>query len=301
MEKLLLIVNPCSGQKKARRYLMDIVEIFNRADFEVCVYITAAPGDAQAAVLRYAGQVQRVVCCGGDGTFNEVVSGLLKSGTQCPLGYIPAGSTNDFAASLKLPADLRKAALAAATGVPTRLDVGCFGGRYFSYVASFGMFTKTSYTTPQNMKNRMGHAAYVLSSIQELSQLKSYPLRLELHGGTVIEDSFIFGAVSNSTSVGGILTLDEQRVDMADGLLELLLIRTPKSLAELGECVRALQQKTYNCNVLRFLNTPGMTVYAPEDMPWTLDGEQEPGHGKTEIYCVHHAISVLTPAKKPVI
>ncbi len=295
MKELLLVVNPCAGVKKARRYLMDIIEIFNRAGYAVTVHITAAPGDGEAAVLCHAHTAERIVCCGGDGTFNEVVSGLFKSGINLPLGYLPAGSTNDFATSLGLPADLRKAAHIAAAGTPLTLDIGCFGGRYFSYVASFGLFTKASYTTPQSMKNSLGHAAYVLSGIQELSQLKTYPLRFTLPDGTVVEDSFIFGAISNSTSVGGILTLDGSQVDMADGLMELLLIRAPKSLIELSECVWALQQKDYSHSMLTFLNTASLTVHAPADMPWTLDGELEPGHSQVDVQCIRHGITVLTP------
>lgn len=227
MKKVLLIVNPCAGQKKARRFLMDMVAILNRGDCQVLVHVTAAPGDGEAAVLRYAGEVEQILCCGGDGTFHEVVSGLLKCGGEIPLGYIPAGSTNDFAASLKLSTNLLQATRDTVDGSPVKLDVGRFNDTYFSYVASFGMFTKVSYATPQSVKNILGHAAYALGGIQELSQLKSYPLRFTLEDGTVIQDSFIFGAVSNTFRVGGILTLDAAQVDMSDGSLELLLIRPP--------------------------------------------------------------------------
>jgi len=144
------------------------------------------------------------------------------------------------------------------------------------------------------MKNRLGHAAYILSGIQELSQIRSYPLRFELPDGRIIEDKFIFGAISNSTSVGGILSLSSDLVDMADGLFELLLVRAPKDLMELGECVKSVQQQTYNCAMLTFINTPGVKITAPEDMPWTLDGEQEPGHGQIEVNCLHHAIRVYS-------
>ncbi len=297
MKTLLLIVNPCSGQKKAKRYLLEILEIFNRAGFRVLTHITAGPGDGEAAVLTYTGEVERIVCCGGDGTFNEVLSGVLKSGLDIPVGYIPAGSTNDFAASLHLSADLLQAARDAVEGTPERLDVGCFGGRYYSYVASFGAFTRASYTTPQSAKNLIGHAAYILSGIQELSQLKPYPVHLELEDGTVIEDDFLFGAISNSTSVGGVLTLSEDRVNMADGVFELLLIRAPKDLTELRDCVLALQQKTYNCNMLRFLSTARLTVNAPADMDWTLDGELERGHSQVEIRCLPQAIRVIKNAR----
>ena len=294
MKKLLLIINPCAGQKKAKKQLAEIIDILNRAVFTVITHITSGSGDAAAACIRYADQVDRIVCCGGDGTFNETVSGVLKSGKNVPIGYIPAGSTNDFASSLHLSSDLLQATRDIVEGQPKQLDIGLFGKRYFSYVASFGAFTRTSYTTPQNMKNALGHTAYILSGIQELSQIRSHPLRFALSDGSIIEDKFLFGAISNSTSVGGILTLAPDRVDMADGKLELLLIRAPKDLFELGECVRALQQKTYNCEMITFLSTDSVSVCAPEDLCLTIDGEQEPGHTETRVSCLHHAIQIIT-------
>ncbi len=297
MEKLLLIVNPCAGQRRAKRELADIVDVFNRGGFTVLTYITAGRGDAESACIRYADQVDRIVCCGGDGTFNETVSGVLKSGRQIPIGYIPAGSTNDFATSLNLSTTPRQAAADIVAGSPVKLDIGLFGQRYFSYVASFGAFTRTSYTTPQNLKNLLGHAAYVLSGIQELSQLHACPLQVTLSDGQVIEDKFIFGAISNSTSVGGILSLSPELVDMADGKFELLLIRVPKDLFELHSCVRALQQPGYSSPLLTLLSTDRLTIRAPEDMPWTLDGEQADGHAVVEVSCLHHAISVYTKTK----
>ena len=293
MQNLLLIINPCAGQKKAKKLLVEIIDILNRAGFEVITYITSGPGDAENACIRYADQVSRIVCCGGDGTFNETVSGVLKSGKNIPIGYIPAGSTNDFASSLHLSNDILQATRDIVDGQPKHLDIGSFGNRYFSYVASFGAFTRTSYTTPQSLKNALGHTAYVLNGIQELSQIRSHPLRFTLSDGSIIEGRFLFGAISNSTSLGGVLTLTPDRVDMADGKLELLLIRAPKDLFELGECVRALQQRTYNCEMITFLSTDSVSISAPEDLCWTIDGEQESGHTQTSVSCLHHAVQVI--------
>lgn len=294
MQNLLLIINPCAGQKKAKKLLVEIIDILNRAGFEVITYITSGSGDAENACIRYADQVSRIVCCGGDGTFNETVSGVLKSGKNIPIGYIPAGSTNDFASSLHLSNDILQATRDIVDGQPKHLDIGSFGNRYFSYVASFGAFTRTSYSTPQSLKNALGHTAYVLNSIQELSQIRSHPLRFTLSDGSMIEGRFLFGAISNSTSLGGVLTLTPDQVDMADGKLELLLIRAPKDLFELSECVRALQQKTYHCEMITFLSTDSVSICAPEDLCWTIDGEQESGHTETRVSCLHHAIQVIT-------
>ena len=201
MKKMLFILNPCAGTKKANKFLAEILDVFNRADYQTQVYVTAGPKDAVQAVKQFAPGMDLVVCCGGDGTFNETVTGLLEAGLSTPLGYIPAGSTNDFANSLRLSLHPLEAAKAIINGTPKPLDIGLFNGRYFSYVASFGAFTKVSYSTPQNVKNALGHTAYVLESIKEIATIRKLPVRLELDG-EVVEDDYIFGAICNSTSVG---------------------------------------------------------------------------------------------------
>lgn len=294
MKKMFFVMNPYAGQRKANRLLADILTIFNRGGYDVTVYMTAGPGDAAEAVCRHAPDADAVVCCGGDGTFNETITGVLRSGRDLPIGYIPAGSTNDFAASLKLSTDILQAARDIVEGIPQRFDAGSFGGRYFSYVASFGLFTKSSYATPQNVKNALGHMAYVLSGISEIAQIRKYHLRFRLPDGRELEDDFIFGAVSNSTSVGGVLTLSPSLVDMTDGRFELLLVRSPKDLIELTDCIVALSNQTYRCAMVTFLSTDSLTVTAPADMAWTLDGEREDGRAESvEIKCLHQAVQVL--------
>ncbi len=292
MKKMLFIMNPCAGTRQGAKGAADIISIFNRADFEVQVYMTACQGDAARIARERAKQVELVVCAGGDGTFNETVTGILQSGADIPVGYIPCGSTNDFAASLALPTDVRKAARQIVEGRPVAYDVGRFRERYFSYVASFGAFTKASYATPQNVKNALGHMAYILGGISEISQIRKEHVRIELDDRS-IEDDFIFGAVSNSTSMGGILTLDPKQVDMRDGQFELLLVRAPKSLAEIGECIQALQTQKYNCSMITFLSTKRLKVYAKASMPWTLDGEKCDGREEIEIENLHQAIRLM--------
>lgn len=293
MQKMLFIMNPFAGMRKANRHLADIIATFNRADYEVRVHMTAGQGDAAAVAAQNAANVDLIVCAGGDGTFNETINGVLESGADTPIGYIPCGSTNDFAASLKLPTNPVKAAQLIVEGSPKRYDVGKFGSRHFSYVASFGAFTRASYATPQNVKNALGHTAYLLEGIQEISQLRPSHVRIELEG-RVIEDDFLFGAISNSISVGGILTLDPKQVDMTDGKFELLLVRAPKDLLEVSECVVALQKQQYNCAMMTFVSASRLTVYADPQMLWTLDGEREEGHSVVEVENLHHAIRLIT-------
>lgn len=293
MKKMLLIMNPVSGQKKANKFLPEIVSLFNRADYEVITYMTGCQGDATRMASLRGGDVDLVVCCGGDGTFNETITGLLQSGIQVPVGYIPSGSTNDFAASLKLSTTPLKAAQDILEGTPVVYDVGKFGDRYFSYVASFGAFTQTSYTTPQTIKNLLGHTAYVLGGISELSQIRKEHIRMEIDG-TVVEDDFLFGAICNATSVGGVLTLDPKLVDMSDGLMEILLVRAPRNLMEITECIQAFQAQKYNnCAMVTFCSARSVRIFADPDMPWTLDGEREEGHREVLAENLHHAIRLM--------
>lgn len=298
MKKMLLIMNPYAGQRKAVKNLAQMLEIFNRAGYEVNTYMTAGPGDGERMTALRGPESDLVVCCGGDGTFNETVAGLLGAGANIPVGYIPAGSTNDFASSLGLSLDNLQAARDIVNGKARLVDVGLFGGRYFSYVASFGAFTRSSYATPQSLKNVLGHTAYILSGIAEITQLRAEHVRMELPDGRVIEDDFLFGAVSNSTSVAGILTLPTDRVDMCDGKLEIMLVKAPKDVVELSELVAALQKQTYNCAAMTFLSTESVKVTASEKMDWTLDGERQTGVSEVEIRCAHKAVRVMVGAKK---
>lgn len=293
MQKMLFVMNPYAGMRRANRYVADILTIFNQAGYEVTAHMTSGTGDARRIVREKCVDMDLVVCAGGDGTFNETVSGILDSGEDVPVGYIPCGSTNDFANSLKLSTNVVQAAKDIVTGDPVRYDVGKFGDRYFSYVASFGAFTKASYSTPQNIKNALGHTAYILEGIQELSQLRPTHVRFELEDGRIIEDDFIFGAVSNSTSLGGILTLDPKQVDMGDGMFELLLVRMPKDLVELNECVWAVQRQKYNCAMLTFITTSKLKVFPDPVMSWTLDGERCDGAQEITVENLHHAISLM--------
>ena len=293
MKQMLFIMNPFAGQRKANKHLTDILLLFSEAGYEVNMVMTTGTGSAAAAAERRGKDVDLVVCCGGDGTFNETVTGLLEAGLNVPIGYIPAGSTNDFAASLKLSSNILQAARDAVEGMPVSYDVGRFGDRYFSYVASFGAFTRASYSTPQSIKNALGHTAYLLEGIQELSQIRKEHVRMELDG-RVVEDDFLFGAICNSTSLGGILNLDPKRVDMADGLLEILLVRAPKNLTEIAECIQAFQTQNYNnCAMVTFRSARTVRILANPGMIWTLDGEREDGHWEVTAENVHHAIHLV--------
>ena len=293
MKKLLLIMNPAAGTKKANPHLPEILSTFQRGGYLSQCFMTQKHGDGAALASAFGGKVDLIVCIGGDGTFNEVISGTVKAGHKTPIGYIPAGSTNDFAASLGLSKHVIQAAQDIVAGRPRSFDVGRFRDRYFTYVASFGAFTKTSYATSQSVKNALGHLAYILGGIKELSSLHRYHVAITLDGGAREEGDYIFGAVSNSTSVGGILTLDPEIVDMNDGMFELLLVKYPKNPAELAEVVLALSTQQYDSPSLVFRPASRLLVEADPGMDWTLDGEFAKGSTDVEITNLHSAVNIM--------
>ena len=292
MKKLLFIMTPFAGQKKANKVLPEILMLFTEAGYEINISMTTGPGSATRLEAERGGRADLVVCCGGDGTLNETIAGLLMAGLNVPVGYIPSGTTNDFASSLKLSHNPIQAAKDIIEGQPVPYDVGRFGQRYFCYVASFGAFTKSSYAVPQTLKNALGHTAYVLGGISELSQIRNEQVRMEIDG-EVVEDEFLFGAICNSTSVGGILTLPPDRVDMGDGVFEVMLIRAPRHAGEIPECILAVQNQTYNCGMITFRPAKSVKITADPFMAWTLDGEKADGYSEILVENLHHAIQIV--------
>lgn len=286
-------MNPCAGTKKANKYLTDILVLFGKNGYNTSVYMSEAAGDAKQYAKENAKNFDLIVAIGGDGTFNEVVAGVLKSGADVTIGYIPAGSTNDFANSLKLSKNILKAADDIMSGTATQIDIGSFNGRNFSYVASFGAFTEASYKTPQNLKNTLGHLAYAFEGIKDIANLKSKHLRITADD-VVIEDDFMFGAICNSTSVGGVINLDPKMVDLSDGMFELLLIRLPKDLFELNEMVVALSSKKYKTKMITFISAKNITIETKEDINWTLDGEYAYGEEIIKVENLNKAIKIIT-------
>ena len=293
MKHLHLIVNPTAGTRQGRRFLPDIVSLFNRAGYLCAVFMTEKRGDAVDYARAEAGGADLVVACGGDGTLNEVMTGLRLGGHKTPVGYIPCGSTNDFAAGLGLPLQPLKAARSILSGSPHALDIGLFGpDRYFCYTASFGAFTSVSWSTPQNVKNVLGHAAYILEGIRSLADI--HPIHMKITADSQrYEDDFIFGAVCNSTSLGGVLKLENSEVHMNDGLFEALFIPFPPDLIVLNQILTALRTHHYDDPSLRFLRASRFAFEGSPDLKWTLDGEEAGGTPLIEIRNVHSAVTLI--------
>ena len=289
---LLFIVNPRAGRTRSTAPLFDAVAHFCASGYLVDLRLTQAREDATRLARELGGKFDAVVCCGGDGTLNETVTGLMDLPSPPPLGYIPAGSTNDFAASLHLPDQPLEAArvITASGGRP--LDVGSFNGRPFIYVASFGAFTRASYSAPQNVKNDLGHLAYILEGVKDLSTLRPYRASLATEE-ECFDGEFLFGAVTNATSVGGLVKLKEDQVCLDDGLFELLLIPNPKSIADLQGLARSLLLQDFTSGGVIFRHVHTLTVQTPEDLPWALDGEFDPGGAQVEIHSLHRRLTFL--------
>ena len=280
--KMLLIINPKSGKGQIKNRLLEILNIFIQAGYQVQIHITQQSGEAAQAAALVGEEMDLIVCSGGDGTLNETVSGMMELKRMPQLGYIPAGSTNDFAASLKIPKQMTAAAQAAVNGEPYLIDIGSFcNERYFVYVAGFGAFTEVSYLTSQDKKNLLGHQAYVLEGVKSLSSIKAYSMKVECETCTY-EGDFIFGMITNTISVGGFKGLVNQDVSLCDGLFEVLLIRMPKTPLELSGIVSSLLLKDEKSELVYKFKTSRLTVWCDEPVDWVLDGEFGGSH--TEVY-----------------
>jgi len=293
LKRLHLIVNPNAGTRQARRFLPEMISVFNRAGYLCSVYVTEKRGDAVEFARAHAGEAGLVVACGGDGTLNEVITGLQLGGHRTPIGYIPCGSTNDFASGLGLSSAPLIACESIVSGTPHSLDVGLFApDRYFSYTASFGAFTSVSWSTSQNVKNVLGHAAYILEGIRSLTDI--HPIHMKITAdGREFEEDFIFAAVCNSTSLGGVLKLEDSEVHMSDGLFEALLIPFPPDLLILNRILTALRTHCYDDPSLYFLRASSFVFEGAPEITWTLDGEAAEGSSRVEIKNIHNAISLI--------
>ena len=271
-EKLLFVFNPKSGKGLIKNHLVNIVDTMVKAGYEVTIYTTQAQGDAINKIENEAKNYDRIVCSGGDGTLDEVVTGLNRSGVHVPIGYIPAGSTNDFANSLKIPKDMVKAAEVAVSGTAFPCDMGYFNGDTFVYVAAFGLFTAVSYQTSQQLKNILGHAAYLLEGAKSLHDIPKFNIEVE-YDGRVFQDTFIYGMVTNSISVGGFKGMTGSDVELDDGVFEVTLIRAPKNPIELNEILASLTNLIDDTEMIYSFKTSEIHFSSKDKITWTLDGE----------------------------
>ncbi len=295
--KMLFVYNPKAGKAQIRNHLLDIINIFTVGGYEVTAYPTQAAGEAVDIVRDREAVYDMVVCSGGDGTLDEVVTGMLKGEKQVPIGYIPAGSTNDFANSIKLPKSMKKAAEVIINGTLFPCDVGAFNDDNFVYIAAFGLFTDVSYETRQEMKNLLGHTAYILEGVKSISAIKPFHFKVE-HDGETIEDDFIFGMVTNSDSVGGFKKITGKDVSLNDGVFEVTLIRMPKNPIELSLIAAALMNRDMNTEYMYCFKSAEITFESDREVAWTLDGEFGGNHTKVTIKNCEKAMEIIVPGEK---
>ena len=291
MKKLLFIVNPKAGRTRSLAPMLNVMARFSEAGDIIKLVVTEKSGDARRAAAQLSEQFDLVVCAGGDGTLNETLYGLMKLENRPPVGYIPHGSTNDFATSLEIPDDPVAAAAAISCGLTRPLVLGRHNQRHFAYVASFGAFTRASYSATQAAKNALGHLAYIFEGLNSLDTLRPYRCRIEADG-EVFEGEFIFGGICNSTSLGGLVKLNPKLVKMDDGKFELLLLRMPKTPADLTNLIASLTKMEYNEPNVIFRHVEHVVVTTEDDLPWSLDGEHAASEPRVEIDCIHHAFQI---------
>ncbi len=294
-EKVFLILNPISGKLKAKNSFFDIIE-------SVCMTTTLPPSVALTERKKHAEELasyacdngfDRIICCGGDGTLNEIVNGVLKSKGKAKIGYIPSGTTNDFANGLGISQDIRIAAYNAVNGTDLTLDAGVFGKDFFTYIASFGIFTACSYSTPQQSKNVLGHFAYVLESLKDLKEIKTIHTRAIIED-KVFEGDYIFGAVSNTMSIGGLVKLDSTMVNLNDGLFELVLVKAPKTINDFNRILASVKTLNFDNEFFVFEKAEKISVELPAGTPWSVDGEMKetPEDGRVDISVSKHSITL---------
>lgn len=299
MKKLLFVYNPRAGKEMLKPRLSDVLDIFVKAGYEVTVHPTQAYRDAYYQIKEYeVGKYDLIACSGGDGTIDEVATGMMKrrevGKDVVPVGYIPAGTTNDFAKSLHIPRKPLAAADNAVKGVPFPCDIGKFNDSVFVYIAAFGIFTDVSYETDQAVKNVLGHMAYILEGAKRIFNIPSYKIKVE-HDGEVIEDEFIFGMVTNSRSVGGFSNMVGKNIVFDDGLFEVTLIKTPKNPIALQEIIAALLIEQVDTKHMYTFKTKKITFDSVEEIPWTLDGEFGGEQDYVEIENVQKAMEIMVP------
>lgn len=296
-KNILMIVNPVSGRGILKQRLWKILETFSAANITTNVIFTGKRGDATEIAKTCPDDIETVVCAGGDGTLNEVISGLMENPTPHKLGYIPVGTTNDLAASLGIPKNPIEAAKNIIEGHTEKIDIGSFSGRYFNYVASFGAFTEASYNTTQEAKNILGHFAYVLEGVMSLANIRPYKVKFTFND-TVLEDEFIFGAISNTTSMGGVLKLKDTLVALNDGEFELLVVKTPTNVIQLQKILGEIMTQNFSGDLVKLFHTSHIIVESEEEFDWTLDGECHHGTKKEEIKNISKAIKLIVPSCK---
>lgn len=278
MDRAIVLLNGKAGNNYGRRNCFRILERLYQAGYETLVIPVGPdyPLDLPAFLKERADSFDLCVSVGGDGSLHHAVNGILKSGCDQPIAYIPCGTTNDFAKSLELNTDLNSSEPLLRKEL-LKLDAGLFNKEYFTYVAAFGALTDVSYTTPQEAKNALGYTAYALSSLQALPNGLNSKIRVKIESDEFCDEgTYMYGSVSNCFSVAGVRTPLLEHVSLKDGLFEVILIRSPQNITELFEITSSLLSGEISSNarsLIKLFTTKKVTFTFQNETEWTLDGE----------------------------
>lgn len=292
MKKMLFVFNPHSGKGQIRQHLLTIIDTFTKGGYEVTVHPTQCRNDAYEKISSRIEDFDMVACSGGDGTLNETIKAVMTSGKRLPIGYIPSGTMNDFASAIGIPKDMPAAAQKIVDSDIITVDIGSFNSEYFTYIAAFGMFTEVSYETSQQMKNMFGSLAYIMEGMKRFNMTKTYKVSVT-HDGETTEDEYIYGMVSNSSSIGGIKGFGGDDILLDDGVFEVFLIKAPKNLPEFQFTINSLMKHELDAKCFTCFKASEVTFHSDNDLPWTLDGEFGGNCRNVTVKNNHRAIDIF--------
>lgn len=294
-KNILIIVNPNAGKGNVQKKIHKIASNFSKQNYLVDIIYTKKDYSASDIINDYKGNLDIVICCGGDGTLNDLINAIMKMEVKPKISFIPLGTMNDFANTVGLfrfkfwlPNNMRNAK-------HIKIDIGSFNGKYFNYVAAFGAFTMVPYVTKQKLKKVFGKFAYFIVAIRYLAKIKSYNLKIEVDG-KVTEGEFIYGSISNSKSIGGFKWFRKREIDIGDGKYEVILIKKPKHKIGIVNVAINILFKRYN-NEKHFIYMQGsnIKIIPKTHLKWTLDGEYGGRIKEVEIKNNKQEIELIIP------
>lgn len=295
MKKALFIVNPVSGKKEILFKFSEVMKIFNDAEYDLDLHFTTKREEAIDFVKNYSKGKDLIICSGGDGTLNEVINGVMQCDNKIPIGYIPSGTTNDFASSIGIERDVEKCAKDIVKGKPVAIDIGKYSNKYFVYVAAFGAFTQSSYSTPQDLKNIFGHFAYIITGMSELPNIKETSIKITTETGEIVEGNFLLGAISNTRSIGGLIKFKHSNVDLSDGFFELMLIGIPKDFSDLKDIGDFVNTKKAKGPMFTFLHAKEFHIESKIKSTWSIDGEAQKISKDETFTNIRKAVQIILP------
>lgn len=271
-KQVLLIINPNAGKGNVQRRIPYIKRDLENTGYDVDIVYTKKKVPAKEIIREYHKKADIIICCGGDGTVNDLVSSVMELEDKPEITFIPLGTVNDFARTIGLsrkrfymPSILKKY-------TRRKIDIGKFNKKYFNYVAAFGAFTKVSYVTSQKLKKYFGKWAYFIVAIKYFFKIKTYKINIDIDGKK-IEKECIYGSISNSKSIGGFQWFRKRDIALDDGKFEIILINKPKHKIQYISMVFDILLKRYQSKNFFYSQGSKIEITTEKNLSWTIDGE----------------------------